>query len=115
MNPHTHHSFQIGTRPLFVGMVHGFAGSAALMLLVLSTISAPLVGLLYIVIFGIGWIGGMMLMSALGGLPLHLTAARFARAHIAMHGLAGLFSLCFGLFMVYEIGFVDGLFRSQVF
>ncbi|MEJ7713573.1 MAG: hypothetical protein WKF84_27940 [Pyrinomonadaceae bacterium] len=111
----THHGFrlnpQLNKRPLFVGMVHGLAGSAALMLLVLSTISTPLVGLIYIVIFGVGSIGGMMLMSALVGLPVHLAANRFTNVHLAMRGIAGIFSLCFGLFMVYEIGFVDGLFR----
>lgn len=111
----THHGFRRGSRlnkrPLLVGMVHGLAGSAALMLLVLSTMSTPLVGLIYIVIFGVGSIGGMMLMSALIGLPVHLAAHRFAGAHVAMRGIAGIFSLCFGLFMVYEIGFVDGLFR----
>ncbi|MGI9106817.1 MAG: nickel/cobalt transporter [Pyrinomonadaceae bacterium] len=111
--PHrsTHHGLRLGKRPLLIGMVHGLAGSAALMLLVLSTISAPLVGLVYIVIFGIGSIGGMMLMSALVGLPLRLAANSSARANVAMRGLAGLFSLCFGLFMVYEIGFVGNLFR----
>ena len=111
--PHrsTHHGLHIGKRPLLIGMVHGLAGSAALMLLVLSTISTPLVALIYIVIFGIGSIGGMMLMSALVGLPLRLAAGSSARANLAMRGLAGLFSLCFGLFMVYEIGFVGNLFR----
>ena len=108
-NPHTHHG--LGPRPLFVGMLHGLAGSAALMLVVLSAIPTPLVGLLHIVVFGLGSIGGMMLMSALVGLSLRLTASRFARANLAVRGLAGLFSLSFGLFMVYEIGVVRGLFR----
>jgi ABC-type nickel/cobalt efflux system permease component RcnA len=107
--PHTHHGFGLGLRPLFIGMVHGLAGSAALMLLVLSTIQSPLAGLAYILVFGIGSIGGMMAMSMLVGLPLHLTGVRFARASLALRGLAALFSLCFGLFMAYEIGFVDGL------
>ncbi len=107
----THHGYRIGKRPLIIGMVHGLAGSAALMLLVLSTISTPLVGLLYIIIFGIGSIGGMILMSTLVGLPLSLTANSSARANLAIRGAAGLFSLGFGLFMVYEIGFVGGLFR----
>jgi high-affinity nickel-transport protein len=53
----------------------------------------------------------MMLMSALVGLPLRLTASRFTRANLMIRGLAGLFSVSFGLFMVYQIGFVDGLFR----
>jgi ABC-type nickel/cobalt efflux system permease component RcnA len=108
---HTHHGLKLGARPLVVGMIHGLAGSAALMLLVLSTISSPLIGLAYIVVFGVGSIGGMMLMSALVGLPVYLTAARFNRANLAVRGMAGLFSLSFGLFMVYEIGFVKGLLR----
>jgi hypothetical protein len=101
-DPHTHHGLRLGARPLLVGMVHGLAGSASLMLLALSTISSPLVELGFIAIFGVGSIGGMMLMSALVGLPVYLTATRFKRAHLAVHGLAGLFSLSFGLFMIYE-------------
>jgi high-affinity nickel-transport protein len=91
-------------------MVHGLAGSAALMLLVLSTIRSPLVGLSYVSVFGVGSIGGMMLMSALVGLPVHLTA-RFTRANFAARGLAGVFSLGLGLLMVYEIGLAGSLFR----
>jgi High-affinity nickel-transport protein len=108
---HTHHGLRLSARPLLVGMVHGLAGSASLMLLVLSTISSPLVELVFIVIFGIGSIGGMMLMSTLVSLPVYLTAQRFKRAHLAVHGLAGLFSLSFGLFMIYEIGFGTLVFR----
>jgi high-affinity nickel permease len=107
----THHNLTLSARPLIVGMIHGLAGSGALMLLVLSTISSPAVGLTYILIFGIGSIGGMMLMSMLVSLPIQLTAKRFTHAELVMRGLVGLFSLCFGLFMVYEIGFVQGLFR----
>ena len=101
----------LGTRPLLVGMMHGLAGSAALMLLVLSTIKSPIVGLAYIVVFGLGSIGGMMAMSVLVGLPLRFTARRFARANLMLRGLAGLASLSFGVFMVYELGFVQELVR----
>jgi hypothetical protein len=104
-DPHMHHGLRLGARPLLVGMMHGLAGSASLMLLVLSSISAPGVELVFIIIFGVGSIGGMMLMSALVSLPLYLTAKRFKRAHLALNGLAGLFSLSFGLFMIYETGF----------
>jgi sulfite exporter TauE/SafE len=109
--PHTHHGLRFGARPLLIGMVHGLAGSAALMLLVLATISSSLVGLLYIVVFGMGSIGGMMVMSTLFALPARFTVNRFTRVNFALRGVAGLFSLSFGLFMVYEIGFVDHLLR----
>lgn len=107
----THHGLSLNARPLLVGMMHGLAGSAALMLLVLSTIPSPMIGMAYILVFGVGSIGGMMLMSLFVSLPLRLTASRFRRAHLTVRGLAGLFSLGFGLFMVYEIGFVEGLFH----
>jgi sulfite exporter TauE/SafE len=109
--PHTHHGLRFGARPLLIGMVHGLAGSAALMLLILATISSSLLGLLYIVVFGVGSIGGMMVMSTLFALPARFTVNRFTRINFALRGLAGLFSLSFGLFMVYEIGFVDHLIR----
>lgn len=110
-DPHTHHGLGLGPRPLLVGMIHGLAGSAALTLLVLSTIPSPLVGFAYIFVFGVGSVGGMMIMSALVGLPAYLTAARFNRANLTLRGLAGLLSLGIGLFMVYTIGYVGGLFR----
>jgi len=109
--PHTHHGLRFGARPLLVGIIHGLAGSAAVLLLVVTTISSSLVGLLYIVVFGVGSIGGMMVMSVLFALPARFTASSFARANFALRCLAGLFSLSFGLFMIYEIGFADHLLR----
>lgn len=106
----THHNLKIGRRPLFVGMIHGLAGSGALMLLILSTITSPAVGMIYISVFGIGSIGGMMLMSTIVGLPFHLTTNRFTRAEWCLRGAAGLFSLAFGFFGAYEIGIEQGLF-----
>jgi hypothetical protein len=107
--PHTHHGVQLRARPLLIGIVHGLAGSAALMLLVLSTIPSPLLGFTYIVVFGVGSIGGMMAMSALIGLPAHLTADRFNRANVAIQTGAALFSLGCGLNMAYQIGVVGWL------
>ena len=99
------------SRPIVVGMIHGLAGSAALMVLVVGTTKSALVGLAYIVIFGIGSIGGMLLMSILISLPIHFTTNRFTQMNLVVRALAGLFSFSCGLFMVYEIGFVEGLFR----
>lgn len=107
--PNSHHSFGLTARPVLVGMMHGLAGSAAVMLLVLSTIRSKLLGFAYIAVFGVGSIGGMLMMSALVGVPFHLTAVRFVRAHIAVRALAGIVSLACGLLMAYDIGF-GGLF-----
>jgi sulfite exporter TauE/SafE len=109
--PHTHHGLRLDARTLAVGVVHGLAGSAALMLLILSAIASPLARLLYVAVFGLGSVGGMMLMSALVSLPMRLTAARFGRAHLALRCAAGAFSLCCGLSMLYDIGVRGDLFR----
>jgi high-affinity nickel permease len=103
--PQAHHGFRASPRALLIGMVHGMAGSAALMLLVIPTIESKAVGLAYIVVFGIGSIGGMMIMSFLVGLPFTLTALRFNRFNGILRGAAGLMSIGLGLFIVYERGF----------
>lgn len=95
-----HHRFS--PRSILIGMVHGLAGSAALMLLVVPTISSPFLALAYIVVFGIGSIGGMMAMSFLIGLPLHFTVNRFVFLNKGIRLCAGVFSLGLGAFIVYE-------------
>ncbi|HKX83576.1 MAG TPA: sulfite exporter TauE/SafE family protein [Pyrinomonadaceae bacterium] len=98
--PESHHRFSV--RSILIGMVHGLAGSAALMLLIVPTISSPIVGLLYILTFGIGSIGGMMAMSFLIGLPIHFTADRFDILNKGIRLCAGIFSLSLGAFIIYE-------------
>lgn len=108
--PHSHHGFSFSPRPLIIGMVHGLAGSAALMLVVIPTIDSRPLGLLYITVFGIGSIGGMMLMSLLVGLPFFLTALRFNRFNYLLQSIAGLISVGLGLFIIYEKAVTEGLF-----
>jgi hypothetical protein len=96
----SHHRF--GPRSVIVGMVHGLAGSGALMFIILPLIPSPLVALAYIVVFGVGSIGGMMMMSFLLGLPLHFTAGRFDLMNKGIRWCAGLFSVGLGTFIVYE-------------
>ncbi|RXH58881.1 sulfite exporter TauE/SafE family protein [Granulicella sibirica] len=98
-------------RPLAIGLVHGLAGSAAVALLVLSMIRSPAWAVAYLVVFGLGTVVGMMLMTTAMAIPVALTGKKFSRSLTVVSGLA---SVCFGLFLVYQIGFVDGLFRSHV-
>jgi high-affinity nickel-transport protein len=103
-----------GLRPLLVGTVHGLAGSAAVALLVLTTIHTPVVAVIYLVLFGIGTLVGMTLVTTAMALPLALAARRVSSfsGHIGV--VTGLFSVAFGLLMTYQIGFVDGLFRPEL-
>lgn len=104
------HPFKSMRKPFVVGMVHGLAGSAALMLLVLTTIPSPLAGLAYILIFGAGSVGGMLILSSIVGIPFILTARRFTLVNRWMRVLAGVASVAFGLFLAWELGFNEGLF-----
>jgi len=99
-------------RPLVVGLVHGLAGSAAVALLVLATIREPRWAIAYLLVFGVGTIAGMMLITAGIAVPFTYTAHRFARINRHLATASGLLSLLFGLFLVYQIGFVDGLFSA---
>ncbi len=98
----THHFAKFSPRSIAIGLVHGLAGSAGVMLLILPTISAPAVALLYIAIFGIGSIAGMMLMSLLIGLPMHVTAGRYEAVNKSILGIAGIFSFGLGLVIIYD-------------
>ena len=97
-------------RSLLLGMIHGLAGSAALMLLVLSAIQSPVEGVIYILVFGVGSIIGMMIISTLIGLPFALSSQRFASVNHTIRFMAGALSTLLGIFLMIDIGFVKGLF-----
>ena len=97
-------------RSLLLGMIHGLAGSAALMLLVLSSIQSPVEGVIYILVFGVGSILGMMVISTLIGLPFALSSGRFAAVNHTIRFMAGALSTVLGIFLMIDIGFVKGLF-----
>ena len=99
---HNHAVSAIGVKPVLIGMMHGLAGSGALTLLVLTQISSSWVGLLYLAIFGLGSVAGMLLMSGLIGLPFALTARNFSNVHHRMQMAAAVVSIVFGLWYAYE-------------
>ena len=103
-------------RPLVIGIVHGLAGSAAVALLVLTTIRDPRWAVAYLLVFGLGTVAGMMLitMSIASAFSLFSFFGRNRADFPRNLGLAaGLLSLAFGLVLVYQIGFAHGLFTGH--
>jgi high-affinity nickel permease len=100
-------------RPLAVGLVHGLAGSAAVALLVLAEIRDPRWAIAYLLVFGVGTIAGMMLITMAIGAPFAYTSRRFAPFHRGLGVASGLLSLGFGLFITFQIAITDGLFATH--
>jgi ABC-type nickel/cobalt efflux system permease component RcnA len=97
------HLLRIGRRPFLVGLLHGLAGSAALMLLVLTTIPSPLGGLVYIVVFGLGSTAGMLVLSGVIGIPFAVAAGRSEAVRATIQAVAGAASLILGVIMASEL------------
>jgi hypothetical protein len=90
------------------------AGSAAVALLVLSTIKSPFWATAYLLVFGFGTMVGMILMTAAISIPVVYTKKTFFNVNRHLAVISGFASVAFGMFLVYHIGFVDGLFTSHV-
>lgn len=104
---HQHHkSFLIGT-------IHGLAGSGVLVILVLSTVRSVVDGLLYILIFGIGSIAGMSLMSIFIGIPFIYSSHKFPVVEKYLKILAGTLGILIGILIMYRIGVGEGLLRVK--
>lgn len=94
---HRHgHGRNLPLRALVVGLVHGMAGSAALILLTLDTVPNVGAGLLYLLLFGVGSIAGMALLSLVIAVPLRYSAAGLSRLHGLLHGVIGLATIGIG-------------------
>jgi high-affinity nickel-transport protein len=105
--PSRHHHHR---RPFLVGLVHGLAGSGALMLAVAATIPDPALAIAYVVIFGVGSIGGMALTSTLFAIPMVVTTRRFTGATRWVCGGAAIASVLVGLELAWTIGREAGFF-----
>ena len=101
---HDHlHRFRLEYKSLAVGMVHGLAGSAALLLLVLATVPSFGIGLLYILVFGIGSILGMVLLATAMSIPFTMTIEKFARAQQPIRIVSALLSIVIGSGILLEL------------
>ncbi len=109
---HSHAIAKVGLKPAIVGAMHGLAGSAALTLLVLTQIQSPLLGFIYLGVFGMGSMVGMLLMSGLVGVPFVISSKKLNGVHYGLQMLAGAVSIVFGVWYAYETGFASGLMKS---
>ncbi|MGH7516057.1 MAG: high-affinity nickel-transport family protein [Gemmatimonadales bacterium] len=100
-------------RPMIVGVVHGLAGSAAVALLVLAAIGDPSWSLFYLLLFGVGTIAGMMIVTAAIAMPFRYADHRSGLFARRLRAAAGLVSVAVGCFLAYRIGFVQGLFTGS--
>src|SRR2546428_14117852 len=96
--------------PYLGGSCRGLAGSAALAILVLATMPTNLAGSVYLVVFGLGTMVGMALMSLALSAPFVLAERRAAGLSRALRGAAGFGSLAVGLLIAWQTGLASGLF-----
>jgi len=107
---HEHaHAAGLPLRALAVGMTHGMAGTAALVVLSLGAVQSWTAGLAYIGLFGAGSVVGMALLSVVIAIPLRLTAPRLGRLYTGLTALIGGSSCALGVFIVYRFGVAEAL------
>ncbi|HEY4646672.1 MAG TPA: hypothetical protein VIH25_10370 [Steroidobacteraceae bacterium] len=107
---HEHaHAGGLPMRALAVGMTHGMAGTAALVVLSLGAVQSWPAGLAFIALFGTGSIIGMALLSVAIAIPLRLTAPRFGRLYKGLTALIGGLSCALGMLIVYRVGVAEAL------
>ena len=98
---HDHsHVFRMGVRSFVVGMVHGLAGTGALMVLVLAAAPSFLAGSVYILLFGVGSVGGMLILSSLISIPFVVSARSFQLCNSALQFATALLSIGLGLYWI---------------
>lgn len=108
--PHVHsghrhaHPDRTWLRTLAVGVVHGLAGTAALLVLTATSLGSPVLGLLYILLFGLGSIAGMVAFSAAIAVPISFSAKSFAWAHKGLQSMVGLATMGIGGVIIARTG-----------
>jgi sulfite exporter TauE/SafE len=106
---HTHSSFSY-IKSTMIGMIHGLAGSAAMALLVMSTVSSVWKGIMYILVFGLGTVFSMLIVTTILGLPFVLSTKKL-KLNTKFILATGALSILFGLYYMYNLGINEGLFK----
>lgn len=104
--------FYNAIRPIVIGTVHGLAGSAAVAILVMTTISEPWWAVAYLLLFGLGTVAGMAAMTTAMAFPIVYAGRKMFRWNQAITVGSGIVSVAFGMFISIQIGVSGGLFSS---
>ncbi|PHS18281.1 MAG: urease accessory protein [Kangiella sp.] len=102
---HDHQHFSIDPlsyRALFVGVLHGVAGSAALILLTLESIKSVSQGLIFISLFGLGSILGMAILSYIISIPLRNSAKGLTWMNSGLQSLIGISTIILGSYVLFD-------------
>ena len=91
------HSHRFRWRTLLVGLIHGMAGSAALLVLAVAQAPTPAAGLVYILLFGVGSMIGMAALSTLIAVPIAISARGLTVANQMLQGGVGVVTTVIGL------------------
>ncbi|MGZ9816034.1 urease accessory protein UreH domain-containing protein [Peribacillus simplex] len=106
---HDHTGRATYLKSMIVGIVHGLAGSAAMVLLTISTIDEAWQGAIYIIIFGVGTCIGMLLFTTILSIPF-VTSSSSKKVNRLLIRLTGVISTVFGIYYMYNLGINEELF-----
>ncbi|WP_242224610.1 sulfite exporter TauE/SafE family protein [Bacillus cereus group sp. BfR-BA-01380] len=100
-------------KSMFIGLVHGLAGSGAMVLLTMSTVKNVWEAAIYILIFGVGTVIGMLFFTTIIGIPFVFSAKKIS-LNKTLTQITGSISIVFGIYYMYNIGVTEGLFKLWI-
>ncbi|WP_020062538.1 HoxN/HupN/NixA family nickel/cobalt transporter [Bacillus sp. 123MFChir2] len=100
-------------KSMMIGLVHGLAGSGAMVLLTMSTVKSVWEAAIYILIFGIGTVIGMLFFTTIIGIPFVFSAKKIS-LNKTLTQITGSISIVFGIYYMYNIGVTEGLFKLWI-
>ncbi len=101
------------SKSMFMGLIHGLAGSAAMVLLTMSTVNSVWEGAAYILIFGAGTVVGMLFFTTIIGIPFVISTGKVG-LNKALTQATGVVSTAFGFYYMYNLGITEGLFKLWI-
>lgn len=110
---HAQHKKVSYLNSMFIGLVHGLAGSGAMVVLTMSTVNSAWEGAIYILIFGVGTVIGMLFFTTLIGIPFVFSAKKLS-LNKTLTQVTGVISTVFGIYYMYNLGVTEGLFKLWI-